>query len=256
MSVRLNVRTELLDAGIGALTFGAPPLNILTRALLAELRGGLERLCGERTLRALVLDTEGPHFSAGADVGEHLAPEFRAMIPEFLDTVLLLARFPVPVIAVVRGQCLGGGFELAQAADLIVAEEGARFGQPEILLAVFPPAACALLPRRCPRGLAAEILFTGDPIDAQRALAAGLVNRVAPGGSGREQALALAARIARHSGAALRATKRALALGEAGGEAGLRGAEALYLGDLMETRDANEGLRAFVEKRRPAWTHG
>jgi cyclohexa-1,5-dienecarbonyl-CoA hydratase len=255
MSVRLNVRAELLDAGIGALTFGAPPLNILTRALLAELRGGLARLCGERTLRALVLDAEGPHFSAGADVGEHMAPQFRAMIPEFLDTVIALAHFPAPVIAVVRGRCLGGGFELAQAADLIVAEESASFGQPEILLGVFAPAACALLPRRAPRALAAEILFTGDAIDARRAHAAGLVSCVAPAGQGREQALALAARIARHSGAALRATKRALALGENGDEAALRAAGALYVEELMETRDAHEGLRAFVEKRRPAWAH-
>jgi cyclohexa-1,5-dienecarbonyl-CoA hydratase len=251
----MSVRTEVLDSGIGSLTFARPPLNILTQSLLAEIRGGLARLGTERALRVLILEGEGDHFSAGADVGEHMAPRYRAMIPEFLDTVVALARFPVPVIAVVRGRCLGGGFEVAQAADLIVAGESATFGQPEILLGVFPPAACALLPARAPRGLAAEILFTGDAIDARRALAAGLVSRVAADGHAADEARALAARIARHSAAALRATKRALALSESGGEMALRAAGALYVDELMATRDAHEGLRAFTEKRRPAWAH-
>lgn len=252
----MSVRTEVLETGIGSLTFGHPPLNILTQALLAEMRDGLARLSGERTLRVLILDGEGDHFSAGADVGEHLPPRFRSMIPEFLDTVLAIARFPAPVIAVVRGRCLGGGFEVAQAADLIVAGESASFGQPEILLGVIAPAACALLPGRCPRGLAAEILFTGDAIDARRALAAGLVRSVVPDDRALEEATGLALRMARHSAAALRATKRALGLGEGerGAEA-LRAAGNLYVDELMRTRDAHEGLRAFVEKRRPAWTH-
>jgi cyclohexa-1,5-dienecarbonyl-CoA hydratase len=203
----------------------------------------------------LILEGEGSHFSAGADVGEHRSPEFRSMIPEFIDTVLAIARFPVPVIAVVRGRCLGGGFEVAQAADLIVAGESATFGQPEILLGVMAPAACALLPGLVPRALAAEMLFTGDPIDARRAFAAGLVARVAPDERARDEAVALAARMARHSAAALRSTKRALLLGGAAREAALRAAWAVYTNELMETRDANEGLAAFVEKRRPVWSH-
>lgn len=251
----MSVHTGLLDSGIGTLTFGRPPHNILTQALLAEMREGLRRLAAERTLRVLVLDSEGQHFSAGADVGEHLPPLYRSMIPEFLDTVIALVRFPLPVLAVVRGRCLGGGFELAQAADVIVAGESATFGQPEILLGVFAPAACALLPARCPRALAAEILFTGDPVDARRAQAAGLVRSVAPDDRVREEALALAARIARHSAAALRVARRAFSLGETAAEAAVRAAGALYVDGLMETRDAHEGLRAFVEKRRPEWAH-
>jgi cyclohexa-1,5-dienecarbonyl-CoA hydratase len=176
------------------------------------------------------------------------------MIPEFLDTVRGFARFPVPVIAAVRGRCLGGGFEIAQAADLIVAGESASFGQPEIQLGVMAPAACAVLPARCPRGLAAEILFTGDAIDARRALEAGLVQRVVPDDRLMDEALALAARMARHSAAALRATKRALRLSDTAAAA-LDAAGALYVDELMQTRDAHEGLLAFVEKRRPAWTH-
>jgi enoyl-CoA hydratase/carnithine racemase len=111
------------------------------------------------------------------------------------------------------------------------------------------------LPARCRRGLVAEILFTGDAIDARRALEAGLVHAVVPDPRAMPEAMALAARMARHSAAALRATRRALRLGEAAAAPALEAAGALYVDELMGTRDAHEGLRAFVERRRPAWTH-
>ncbi|MGW8282652.1 MAG: enoyl-CoA hydratase/isomerase family protein, partial [Gemmatimonadota bacterium] len=132
--------------GIGTLTLSHPPLNILTRQLLTELRHRLEELAASPDLRAVILQAEGKHFSAGADVGEHLPPEFEQMIPEFLETVRALASFPLPVIAAVRGRCMGGGFEVVQAADIVIAGESALFGQPEILLGVCAPAACVLLP--------------------------------------------------------------------------------------------------------------
>jgi cyclohexa-1,5-dienecarbonyl-CoA hydratase len=252
----MPVRTAVSEGGIGTLTFANPPLNILTQALLAEMRDALARLTGERGLRVLILAADGDHFSAGADVAEHLAPRVSSMIPEFLDTIRAIAEFPVPVIAVVRGRCLGGGFEVAQAADLIVAGESASFGQPEVHLGVIAPAACVLLPGRCHPGLATEILFTGDPIDALRALWAGLVHCVVPDERTLNEATAIATRMARHSGAALRATKRALRLVD-GARSGpmLHAAAALYLDELMRTQDAQEGLRAFLEKRRPAWKH-
>lgn len=250
------VRTEIAENGIGTLLFARPPLNVLTQSLLAEMRSALARLSVQRTLRALVLAAEGSHFSAGADVGEHLPPRFRSMIPEFLDTIAAVVEFPVPVIAAVRGRCLGGGFELAQAADLMVAGESASFGQPEILLGVFPPAACALLPARCAPGLAAELLFTGDPIDARRACEAGLVRSVVPDDRILDEAQAVASRIARHSAAALRAAKRALRQSATPGAVpSLRAAGAMYLDELMLTRDSHEGLSAFVEKRQPVWMH-
>jgi cyclohexa-1,5-dienecarbonyl-CoA hydratase len=253
----MSVRTSVAENGIVTLTFARPPLNILSQALLAELREALARLAEDRSLRVLILAAEGEHFSAGADVGEHLPPGFRAMIAEFLDTVRAIAEFPSPVIVVVRGRCLGGGFELAQAADLIVAGESAIFGQPEIALGVMAPAACALLPQRCARSLAAELLFTGDTIDARRALAAGLARSVAPDARAMDEARALAARIARHSAAALRATRLALRRAAVPDlAAGLRAAGALYVDELMRTEDAHEGLRAFLEKRKPQWTHG
>jgi cyclohexa-1,5-dienecarbonyl-CoA hydratase len=242
--------------GVATLTLSRPPLNILTQSVLADLRGALAGLAGEPSLKAVVLVAEGRHFSAGADVGEHLPPRHRAMIPEFIDTIGALSSFPLPVVAAVRGRCLGGGFEVVQAVDVIVAGTGAVFGQPEILLGVTAPAACVLLPRRTHAGLAAELLFTGDTITAARALEAGLVSRVVADDAVEAEALALARRMARHSAAALRLVKRTLrACSALDAEPALREAGRIYLGELMWTHDAVEGLQAFLEKREPQWSN-
>lgn len=251
----MNVKVEVAD-GIGTLTLSNPPLNILTRAVLAGLRARLEELRAVPGLRVLLLAAEGKHFSAGADVGEHLPPEHEALIPEFLDTIRALATFPLPVIAAVRGRCLGGGFELVQAADIVIAGEGAQFGQPEILLGVSAPAACVLLPRRTGHAVAAEILFTGDPLGAEQAAAAGLVLRVAPDADVESEARLLALRVARHSAVALRATKKTLMLGTGAALAeAMRGATEVYVEELMRSEDAVDGLTAFLEKRTPTWKH-
>jgi cyclohexa-1,5-dienecarbonyl-CoA hydratase len=246
----------MVEEGLGRLTLSNPPLNILTRDMLASLRAGMEELGAEPGLRALLLSAEGKHFSAGADVAEHLPPTFEELIPEFLDTIARLVEFPLPVIAAVQGRCLGGGFELVQAADMIVAGEGATFGQPEIVLGVLPPAACALLPGICPPSAAGRIVFTGDTWSASEALRAGIVSEVVPDSELEQAALRLARRITRNSAAALRIGKRMLRVGrEIDLRAALKEAGRIYSGDLMRTNDAVEGLRAFLEKREPSWSH-
>jgi cyclohexa-1,5-dienecarbonyl-CoA hydratase len=247
------IETSVRD-GIGRLVLNDPPLNILTRDLLGRIRLGLEELRTDDSLSVLVLSAMGKHFSAGADVKEHLPPEHTEMIPEFLETIGTLDAFPIPVIAAVQGRCLGGGFELAQAADLIIAAESAVFGQPEILLGVIAPAACALLPRLQLGSAADEMLFTGDPLPALDALQSGLVRRVVPDTELEEATMALAGRIARNSPAALRLVKRALRGGEGRTRAeAMELAGHLYLDEVMATRDALEGLEAFMEKRVPEW---
>jgi cyclohexa-1,5-dienecarbonyl-CoA hydratase len=250
----MTVRIAITD-GIGRLTLDHPPLNILTRAVLSGLRDALEQLRTTPDLRALLLTAEGKHFSAGADVGEHLPPEYREMIPEFIETVVRLDQFPLPVVVAVRGKCLGGGFELVQAADLVIAGESAVFGQPEIRLGVFPPAACALLPGLCNPGLAAQLILTGEPIGAPEAERAGLVRRVVPDAELEAASQELLGRFARLSGATLRAAKRALRAATPDRNGLLARAGRRYVEDLMCTDDALEGLRSFVEKRQPAWSH-
>ena len=245
-----------VEGGVARLVLSHPPLNILTRAVLAELRRELAGLAVDLSLRAAVLTADGEHFSAGADVQEHLPPHHAVLIREFLDTVEALDAFPVPIIAGVRGQCLGGGFELVQAVDLVVAGENATFGQPEIRLGVIAPAACVLLPMKIPEAWARQLVYTADFMTARDAERAGLVARVVPDGEMEAATLELAGRIARHSAAALRLAKRALrgAAAEARAAA-LRRAGELYIDEVMKTADALEGLRSFVEKRRPAWSH-
>lgn len=250
-----TVRTESLE-GVTRVVLDNPPLNILTRRMLAELREAIARVAADESMRAVVLSAEGKHFSAGADVREHLPPEYGELIPEFLATIEALVECDLPVIAAVRGRCLGAGFELVQAADLVIAGESATLGQPEIRLGVLPPAACALLPRRCRWGTAVAVVLGGEPLTAVEAQAAGLVYRVVPDDAVDSAAGELGARMARHSGTVIRLGKRALRdAAEVSLADGLALAGETYVGRLMETQDAVEGLRAFGEKRQPEWRH-
>lgn len=249
MPVKVEVRE-----GIAHVVLHDPPLNILGRALLGELRGALAGLAEDTTLRALVLGAEGRHFSAGASVEEHLPGEVEEMIPEFMATVAAVEGFPAPVVVAVQGRCLGGALELALAGDLVVAGEGALLGVPEIALGVFPPAACVQLPRLVGPALAAEMILTGVPLDAASAGRAGLVRRVVPDERVTEIAMELAETMAKHSAAALRTAKRALRVGAGTTDPG-PAVTRIYLEDLMRTADATEGIRSFVEKRRPEWSH-
>lgn len=241
--------------GIAHMVLDSPPLNVLTRAVLADLRAALERRAQDRSLRVLLMSAEGEHFSAGASVEEHLPGEVEEMIPEFMETIRAVEAFPVPVIFAVRGRCLGGALELVLAGDMVLAAEGALFGVPEIRLGVLPPAACVQLPRLVPPGVAAELIYTGVPIDARRARDAGLVLRVVPPGDLLEEAEALARTVAEKSAAALRQAKRALRAGRGDDEPRMAAVTRIYLDDLMATSDAAEGLASFMEKRKPHWSH-
>jgi cyclohexa-1,5-dienecarbonyl-CoA hydratase len=244
-----------VGGGIAHVVIDDPPLNILTRALLATLRRILSRLTEDQTLRVMLLRAQGRHFSAGASVEEHLPGQVEDMIPEFIETILAVQAFPVPVVCAVQGRCLGGGMELALAADLVIAGESALLGVPEIGLGVLPPAACIQLPSLVPPGVAAELLFTGAPLAAAAAQAAGLVLRVVPDEELLTEATRLSESIAGHSAASLRATKRTLRAGMGAAEERMRVASRIYLDDLMQTADATEGLSAFTEKRTPQWSH-
>lgn len=247
---------SFVENGVARLVLNNPPLNILTRDLLAAIRKELSNLESEPTVRVLLLSAEGKHFSAGADVDEHMPPVYEQLIPEFMDTIVQLDAFPLPIVAAVQGRCLGGGFELVQPADMIVAAESASFGQPEITLGVFPPAACVMLPQLVSPCVAAEWVLTGETIGARKAEHCGMVLRVVPEADLERAVMNLASHIAQQSAAALRLAKRALKASRPDNRAdALRLAGQLYVEDLMKTEDALEGLHAFRERRRPAWTH-
>ncbi len=236
----------------------APKANILDRAMIADLGRICDALEGRRDLVAIVVGTQGPNFSFGASVEEHLPGQIEAVLAELHALLGRFLELPAPTIAAIRGSCLGGGLELALVCDLLLAEEGAALGQPEIRLGVFPPAASALLPVRVGAGPASELILTGSAWSGTRAAETGLVNRTTPDGT-LEEALStwLANDFLDRSPAALaqavRATRWVLrkALAEE-----LPSLERQYVDELMLEPDAVEGIRAFLEKRPPRWQRG
>lgn len=160
----------------------------------------------------------------------------------------------VPSIAVVNGAALGGGCELAIYCDMVIATEKAKFGQPEIQVGVFPPIAALIFPRMIGRKKAMELILSGDTITSQEALAIGLVNKVVPEASLAEEVNGFIEKFKKLSGIVLKLTKEAALVGlNDDTDKGLKAIEKIYLDGLMKTEDATEGLKAFLEKRKPTW---
>ncbi|MDA8248139.1 MAG: cyclohexa-1,5-dienecarbonyl-CoA hydratase [Rhodospirillales bacterium] len=237
------------------LRLARPKANVLDAAMVAALDAALTAELGRGAPLAVLIDAEGPHFSFGASVEEHLPEACAAMLHGFHALLLRLLDAPVPVLFAVRGQCLGGGLELALTGTRIFASPDAMLGQPEIRLGVFAPAASALLPERIGRPQAEAMLLGGRSLDAEAAHAVGLVQAIAadPEAAATEW---FATHLADKSAAAIRCAMAA-ARGDLVARARTRLAEleALYLNDLMRTRDAVAGLQAFLDKRTPSWEH-
>ena len=231
-----------------------PKANVLDAAMIAALEAAFAAAGGETpALRGILLDAEGPHFSFGASVEEHLPATCGAMLTSFHALLVRMLELQVPVLVAVKGQCLGGGLELASAGHLVFAAPDARLGQPEIVLGVFAPAASCLLPERIGPGAAADLLLSGRSIDGTEAHRLGLACAVAAD----PEAAALAwfdAHLAGRSAASLGFAVRAAHLGLAGRvRASLKALEKLYLDELMTRADPVEGLTAFIEKRPARW---
>ena len=232
-----------------------PPFNVLDIATMAEMNLALDRALEEQGAKALMLTGVGEKaFSAGVDVADHTKDKVSAMIETFHGNIKRVLAMPIPTVAAINGAALGGGCEFAIACDMVVAAEGAKLGQPEIKLGVFPPIAAILMPRIAPTPRAMELVLGGGIIDAREAHAIGLVNKVYP----RETFVADTAKFLEQflslSRAALVYAKRAMreATGRPFHEA-LHHVEQIYLKDMMATEDATEGLNAFMEKRKPVW---
>jgi len=232
-----------------------PPFNVLDIATMAEMNLALDRALEEQGAKALMLTGVGEKaFSAGVDVADHTKDKVSAMIETFHGNIKRVLAMPIPTVAAINGAALGGGCELAIACDMVVAAEGAKLGQPEIKLGVFPPIAAILMPRIAPTPRAMELVLGGGTIDAREAQAIGLVNKVFP----RETFAADTAKFLEQflslSRAALVYAKHAMreAAGRPFHEA-LHHVEQIYLEDMMATEDATEGLNAFMEKRKPVW---
>lgn len=236
------------------LRLSRPKANIIDAAMIAALRGALIEHLGNGQIGGVLLDAEGPHFSFGASVEEHRPEQCAEMLRSLHALVLQLVESTVPVLVAIRGQCLGGGLELATAGHLIFAAPDANLGQPEIKIGVFAPAASCLLPELVRPNCALDLLLSGRSISGTEAAAAGLVTLASdPEGAAlayfREHLKPKSASTLRHAVKAARFDYAARV------RAKLEQVERMYLGELMVSHDAVEGLEAFLGKRTAQWQH-
>lgn len=244
------------DGTIWRVTFGATKGNILDREMMAALGRVFRDARDAPALKAICLEGQGHHFSFGASVPEHLPDQVAGMLAAIRHLALEALDSHVVLLAAVRGQCLGGGLELASLCHRIFASADAKLGQPEIALGVFAPIASIVLPDRMGRAHGEDLCLTGRSVSASEAREMGLVDDVTAGDPA-DAAIAWAqVHFSSRSAASLRLAVKAV---RADLTARIRNElpklETMYLDELMATHDAVEGLRAFLEKRPPVWRH-
>jgi len=247
------VLTEERD-GVLVVTINRPEArNAINGDVARGIAAALDRLDAEHGLRVGVLTGAGGFFSSGMDLKGFLAGDVPVVEGRGLGG--LTERPPrKPLIAAVEGYAVAGGFELVLACDLVVAAESARLGVPEVKRALVAGAGAALLlPQRIPQAIALELLLTGEPVDAARAAALGLVNRVVPDGTALDAAVELARTIAANGPLAVAVTKQIARSASDWSSAEGWQRQAELMAPVFVSEDAQEGARAFAEKRAPVW---
>lgn len=246
---------DKLKGSVREITLNAPPANVLTAAVMAEIGSELEKSAANPALKAIVFSSEGAHFSYGASVEEHLPGRVDSMLPEFHRFIDKVLACQTPTFSRVVGMCLGGAFELVMATNFVFADETARFAVPEIQLGVFPPVACALLPLLVPGTTASRLVLTGQRATAEELKTAGFITHLSKSGSlDTDLDAYIEKHILQQSAESLRFANLALREGlKRQYRALIPDLEKLYLAQLMRTHDAKEGVTAFVEKRTPQW---
>jgi cyclohexa-1,5-dienecarbonyl-CoA hydratase len=242
------------DGAIRRIVLDRPKGNVLDLEMIAAIRAVVRDLAADPGgAKLIVFEGAGEHFSFGASVPEHLPGKAERLIPSFHELFRELEALSIPTAAVVRGQCLGGAFELALWCGMVFCDGTARFGVPEIKLGVFPPLAALALPWRVTGSRAVQLILSGETVDGAAAVSLGLADRCTDRAGETLEAWfdeQLAGKSAVALRAAWRAARRPLARAL---DEDLPAIEKLYLEDLMSRRDPVEGLTAFLERRPPVW---
>jgi len=246
------------DSGVVAhLTLHRPKQNVMNIEMLQEIACAIEGLAFREDVRLILLDADpecAGYFSMGVGAEGYTEQMVFQMMDAFHSVFRLMIDLSKPVLAVVDGVASGAGAELVAFCDLVVATEIAQFRQPEIKLGVFPPMGAVVYPRVIGPRRTMELLLTGEPINASQALQMGLVNRVVPREKLKETVDALVKHISEQSGPVLALLKRVVFEGTwRPFDEALKRAQDIYLNQLFELQDSQEGLRALIEKRKPVW---
>ncbi|WP_181347150.1 enoyl-CoA hydratase [Thalassobacillus sp. CUG 92003] len=249
------------EAGIAVVTIENPPLNVMNQQVQRELQEVTSDLRQDREVVCILLTGAGEKaFMAGADIKEFPEmmnnPNMKTHVMETHAMLNELDQLPKPTIAVLNGLTFGGGCELALTCDIRIAEDHAQLGLPEVKLGLFPGGGgTQRLARLIGESKAKEMMFTGEPIEAEEARQIGLVNKVVPSGEGLASAKEMAARIAGYSLESLSRIKRAVDNGlQQDLQGGIKQEADLFV-EVFQTEDVQEGVQAFVEKRKPEFQH-
>jgi len=250
---RAAIRLLPRDGGLRRVVIDRPPGNVLDVEAFGEMRRAIGEVAADPESRAIVFEGAGTNFSFGASVAEHLPGRVAELLAAFRAVLADLEASGVPSASLVRGQCLGGGLELAAWCGRVFCDSTARFGAPEVRLGVFPPIAAIALPWRVGGPAATEMILSGSAVEGEVAARIGLADSCTADPSAALQAW-FEETLAPKSTAALRfafrAVRRPLARALADD---LPALERVYLEELMRLRDPVEGLNAFLEKRKPRW---
>lgn len=244
-----------IDGETAFLTINRPPVNILDIATMEEMNDALDSLMDNSGVKVLVITSTGEKaFSAGVDVSDHTDDKVDRMLEVFHDIFRKMSKLDQVTVAAIKGLTLGGGCEVAIFCDTIIAADNVKIGQPEIKLAVFPPIALLIFPRLVGLKRASELLLSGRVIDANEAERIGLINKVVPLDSFEAEVQEFIQPFLELSAVGIKYSKKGISLGlETSFAEGLKKIEKIYKDELMASEDAHEGLKSFLEKRKPIW---
>ncbi len=249
-SIQLNKISEFAK-----ITLSKPPLNILDVEDLEKFSKILDEIKKETAIKAIIIESDQKIFSAGIDVRDHSKENVSRMLNSFHKIFFKMFELEIPTISLVKSGCIGGGCELALFCDFVLASEEAYFSQPEIKLGCYPPVSLVYFPYITGNKRSLEMILTGNKVFAQEALKYGLVNQIFPGNEFDLKTKEFLKSLVSNSPSVIKTTIKAykkLHYSELIEK--IKFSEKIYLEELMQLEDAQEGIKSFLEKRQPVWT--
>src|SRR4051812_13463549 len=239
---------------VARLVLNHPPYNVLTVPMMTEIAEAIEGLSSRADIKAILITSNQKMFSAGISLEDSKSDRVFQTLDAFNRVFTAIREISKPLVVVVNGPAIGAGSELVAFGDMVVATPNAKFAQPEVKLGVFPPFAAVMLPMMIGPKKTYELILTGEALGAEEAHHLGFVNRVVPEAELAKVVDTILAKVSEFSGPVLEVTKKVIgsSIGLPLDEA-MKKSQNIYLNELMNLQDVQEGLRAVLEKRKPVW---